>query len=82
MNLFADLFDESGIMRERRFFSIQRVYVSPEHMQGLLLEAGFSPTKTKLYGAFDEHAPIDDKSFQDANSPNYLKARQVWICRK
>lgn len=80
--LYADQYDKMGIVRERRFFPIRRVYVGPDQMRKLLMAVGFKRRDTKLFGAFDQQTQIDDKSFLNADNPNFLKARQVWICRK
>ena len=80
--LYVDISDHRGIVVDRKTFVIHRIYVPPDGMRELLLSAGFEEKNIALYGAFDGTTPIDDPSFQDETNQNYLRARQVWMCRK
>jgi SAM-dependent methyltransferase len=80
--LFADTYDKHGLVIERRFWTIHRVYVAPREMRGLLRDVGFRARSISLYGSFDGKSRLDNPGFQDRNSPMYQRARQVWLCRK
>ncbi|MBN2108430.1 MAG: class I SAM-dependent methyltransferase [Deltaproteobacteria bacterium] len=79
--LFADIINDNGLVIEHRLFIIKRMYLAPEQMRTILVQAGFSEQNITLWGSFDG-TPFNAPAFTDENSKLYRKARQVWVCRK